>query len=129
MRRTLPPLYPFMFAFAPIAGLFADNYIEVLPLDLLRPVVAATAFVLVAYAVSYVIVRDIRKSAFLTVLVVAVVIAYGPVRIVVPEEALRTRSYLLAWLAIGFAGYFSCVQAGARIRPRSPIRSNGRFVH
>ena len=108
--RSLPPSYPFLFAFAPIVGLFADNYHEVPPLDLLRPVVAATAFVLVVYAFSSVIVRDIRKSAFLTVIVVFVVVAYGPVRNFVPEEALRTRYYLLSWLAIGFSGYCFCLR-------------------
>ena len=45
--KSLPPAYPFLFAFAPIVGLFADNYHEVLPLDLVRPVVAGAAFVLV----------------------------------------------------------------------------------
>ena len=116
--RSLPPSYPFLFAFSPIVGLFADNYHEVLPLDLLRPVVVATAFVLVAYAFNYAIARDIRKSAFLTVLVVAVVVAYGPVRNFVPEEAFRTRDHLLSWLAIGFAGYFSCIRYLRNVQTR-----------
>ena len=73
--KSLPPAYPFLFAFAPIVGLFADNYHEVLPLDLVRPVVAGAAFVLVTYVFNYLIVRDIRKSAFLTALLVVVVIA------------------------------------------------------
>ena len=108
--RSWPPSYPFLFAFAPIVGLFAGNYHEVLPVDLLRPVVIATAFVLATYAFNYAVVRDIRKSAFLTVVVVVVVVAYGPVRSLVPEEVLRTRDYLLSWLAIGLVAYVSCAR-------------------
>ena len=108
--RSLPPSYPFLFAFAPIVGLFANNYHEVLPLDVVRPAVAAAAFVLVAYAFNYLLVRDIRKSAFLTAVIVVVVIAYGPVRHFVPDEVLRTRSYLLSWSAVGLAGYVFCIR-------------------
>ena len=40
--RAVPPVYPFLFAYGPILGLFADNYFEVPWLDLARPLAVAT---------------------------------------------------------------------------------------
>ena len=103
--KAHPPAYPFLFAFAPILGVFADNYFEVPPVDLLRPLIAAASVVLVGYAFSYMLVRNAQKAALLTLLAIIVLFAYGHVRDLVPEDIPRARLYFVVLLAAGIGVY------------------------
>ena len=105
--RTLVALYPFWFALAPIAALFADNYHQLPVSDLFRPFVTATALVLLAYVASYVMLRNLRKSALLTLFALAAVFVYGPARTIVPSEVFRARYYFLFWLLIAAVAVIS----------------------
>ena len=88
--KAFPPAYPFLFAFAPILGLFADNYFVTSPIDVLRPLIATTCSVLAGYAFNYILVRNFQKAAVLTLVAIIVIFAYGPVRNILPPDILRT---------------------------------------
>jgi hypothetical protein len=119
--KALPPAYPFLFAFAPILGVFADNYPVVPPIDLVRSLIVVTCVVLVGYAFSYLLVRDVRKAAALTVLAIIVIFAYGPVRNLISLDILRTRFFFPIWFGIGVGTY---LYAMIRLRKMAPRLNN-----
>ncbi len=117
--KAFPPAYPFLFAFAPILGLFADNYFVTSPIDVLRPLIATTCSVLAGYAFNYILVRNFQKAAVLTLVAIIVIFAYGPVRNILPPDILRTRFYFPIWFAAGAIAYLYAMarlrKAGARL--------------
>jgi hypothetical protein len=94
-----------LFSFASILGLFADNYFEGAFADTLRPLIAATGIVLIVYVFNSLLLRNRKKAAILTLIVVIFLFAYGPVRDVVPLTVLRTGIYVPAWFAAGICVY------------------------
>ena len=80
MKRTSSPLYtfyPFLFTFYPVLALLAQNIDQVTPVTLLRPLIFSVAFSLGVWLVTSLLLRNLRKSALLTLAIQVLFFTYG----------------------------------------------------
>jgi len=101
-------LYPFLFAMAPVLGLYADNTHEVYLSDLLRPLLCSAGITLLVVLISIPLAKGAAKAGLPSLLFVLFVFAYGPV-IQLLSVRLRSRYLLPTWSALWLAAYVAAV--------------------
>ncbi len=80
MKRTssqLYSIYPFLFAFYPVLALLAQNIDQITPVTLLRPMIFSVAFSLGIWLITGLLLRNLRKSALLTLAIQVLFFTYG----------------------------------------------------
>jgi hypothetical protein len=84
--KSKPQIYPLLIAISPVLGLFADNYYEATFADVIRSLMATTAFIVVFYTASNLMVGNLQKAALLTLIPVLVLFAFRPAQLLVVNE-------------------------------------------
>jgi hypothetical protein len=69
--------YPFLFAFYPVLDLMAQNIGQITPETLIRPMIFSAAFSLVVWLVTSLLLRNLQKSALLTLTIEILFFSYG----------------------------------------------------
>ncbi len=80
MKHTshrLDYFYPFLFAFYPVLALLAQNIGQVTPVTLIRPMIFSAAFSLAVWLVTSLLLRNLWKSALLTLTIEILFFSYG----------------------------------------------------
>lgn len=70
-------IYPFLFAIYPVLALLGQNIGQVTPVTILRPLIFSVAFSLVVFLVTSLLLRNLWKSALLTLAIEVLFFSYG----------------------------------------------------
>jgi len=101
-------LYPFLFAMAPILGLYSDNVPEAHFGDIVRSLLCSLVIMLAVVLVTIALVKGIAKAGFPALLFAFFVFGYDHLmRLVWPT--LRTRHVLPVWIVFWVATYVASV--------------------
>jgi hypothetical protein len=120
VRRTLPPVHPFLLAIYPIALLFAVNAGEAETSDLVLPIAASLAATLLVFVVARIVLGSADRAAIATSIGVVLVFTFGYARQaghhLLPSLVSANR-LLLLWavlliLGVAFAAFCAATLAG-----------------
>ena len=109
------PIHPFLFAFYPVAHLYAENAYEVSLADVVGPLLVVMVATAVGFGVAVLLLRELRRSAIVTSAVVLPVMLFGSVHELV-EPTLGDVRYLLMAVVLGLV--VLTVMAALRIGTR-----------
>jgi hypothetical protein len=99
--KSKPQIYPLLIAISPVLGLFADNYYEATFADVIRSLIAITAFIVVFYTASNLMVGNLQKAALLTLIPVLVLFAFRPAQLLVVNEISNYWNFFVSWIVAG----------------------------
>ena len=94
------PLHPLLLAAYAVLFVYAANIDEVLPADLLGPLLVALAAAAVVLALCALLYRDLRRGAVLASAIVLAVAFFGHLGSQLDEEVVGETVQLLAWAAL-----------------------------
>jgi hypothetical protein len=97
------PLHPLLLAAYAVLFVYAANVDEVLPADVIRPLLEALLVAVVILVLCWLLYRDRRRGALLATTVVGAVFFFGHVSSQLDEEAVGETLQLAAWAALGIA--------------------------
>jgi len=113
------PVYPFLFAVAPVLGLYGVNRAEVGLLDLVRPCVVGLFVAAGSYAAVGLLARTRQARGVLSCIPLVAVLAYGTA-FFASAGFMRQRVFLPLWIA---ATFVACVGAARLLRNRPALLS------
>ena len=93
------PLHPLLLAAYAVLFVYAANIDEVLPADLLGPLLVALGAAAVVLALCALLYRDLRRGALLASAIVLAVAFFGHLGSQLDEEVVGETLQLLAWAA------------------------------